>query len=268
MSSNRRRVALVTGATSGIGKAIAESLAAEGIHLIVTGRQALPLRALAQGLRDFDVDVYPIAIDLADPSGAQELFVQTVARGLEIDFLVNNAGVGVFGTFEETGLADELAMLSLNTRAPTVLCKLFLPQLARRKGRILNIASVAAFQPGPYMAVYYATKAYLLSFSEALAAEWEGSGVSVTTFCPGPTCSGFQARAAMEHSRLVQGKRLADADEVGRAAVHAMMVGGRVVVHGTGNRFNAVAAKWLPRRWITRAVLKMSAPVAKFGASA
>ena len=263
MSNSTKRVALVTGATSGIGKAMAEALAGEGVDLVVTGRELVPLRKLATQLRErFDVKVHSIVADLAVEGGAERLFVQVTAKEIEVDYLVNNAGVGVFGTFEETALKDEIGMLCLNVMAPTILCKLFLPQLARRRGRVMNIASVAAFQPGPYMAVYYATKAYLLSFTEALATEWEGKGVTFTTFCPGPTRSGFQSRAIMEHSGLVTGKALADAGEVGRAGVRAMLDGRRVVVPGTANALTALAVKLLPRRWVSRAVMKMSAPSA------
>lgn len=261
MAETLRRVALVTGATGGIGKAMAEALASDGIDIVVTGREPLAVRRIATELRSrFDVKVYPIIVDLAEEGGPERLFMQVASRGIELDYLINNAGVGVFGTFEQSLLADEVAMLRLNVLAPTILCKLFLPQLARRRGRVMNVASVAAFQPGPFMAVYYASKAYVLSFTEALATEWEGRGVTFTTFCPGPTRSGFQARAVMEHSRLVRGKLLADADGVGRAGVIAMMEGRRVAIPGLANRLTAIAVKWLPRRWVSRAVMKMSAP--------
>lgn len=263
MTEAVRRVALVTGAASGIGKAMAEALAAEGIDIVATGREPLALRRLATELRGrFNVKVHSIAVDLAQEGGPERLFVQISARGIELDYLINNAGVGVFGTFEKSRLADEIAMLRLNVLAPTILCKLFLPQLARRRGRVMNVASVAAFQPGPFMAVYYASKAYVLSFTEALATEWEGRGVTFTTFCPGPTRSGFQTRAVMEHSRLVHGKSLADASEVGCAGVRAMMGGRRVAIPGIANRLIAIAVKWLPRRWVSRAIMQMSAPAA------
>ncbi|GGA81889.1 short-chain dehydrogenase [Arenimonas soli] len=255
------KTALVTGASSGIGRAIAEEFAREGADLVIAAREAAPLAQLAaEWSVCHGVQVTALACDLAERGAAQALFDSVKEAGLEVDYLVNNAGVGVYGRFSEVLLERELAMMELNIVTPTVLCKRFLPGLMRRRGRIMNVASVAAFQPGPYMATYYATKAYLLSLSEALAEELSGSGVSVTTFCPGPTQSPFLERAGMGGSGLVQGKSLANADEVGIAGYKAMHEGKRLYVPGFCNRLLVNAIRLLPRRAVTRAVLKMSAP--------
>ncbi|MGE4072194.1 MAG: SDR family NAD(P)-dependent oxidoreductase [Lysobacterales bacterium] len=255
------KTALITGATTGIGREIAAAFARDGVNLILVARDQAALNERVLEWRDqFGIEIATFACDLAVPGAADELADLVSARGAPIDYLVNNAGVGVYGTFDQTSLRDELAMITLNVVTPTVLCKRFLPQLMQRNGKILNVASIAAFQPGPYMAAYYATKAYLLNFSDALAAELAGSGVTVTTFCPGPTASGFQLRAAMQASRLVKGKTLADAASVGIAGYRAMQRGKRVVVPGWTNRLTTLITKFLPRAAVTRAIYRMSAP--------
>lgn len=255
-----RKTALVTGGSGGIGHAIAREFARNGVDLIITGRDGQGIGAQARRWRDeHGVNVLGLAAELAQPEGARALFDAVTTAGVEIDYLVNNAGVGLFGEFSQSDLDAELGMMTLNMTSPTVLSKLFLPQLLRRRGKIMNIASTAAFQPGPHMAVYYATKAYVLSFSEALASELEGTGVSVTAFCPGPTASGFQDKAAMQQSRLVKNKSLPSADAVGQAGYRAMMAGRRVVVPGLMNQLMALSVRFTPRRWVTSLVKSMSA---------
>lgn len=255
------KTALVTGGSGGIGQAIAREFARNGVDLIITGRDGPGMEAQARRWREeHGVNVLGLAAELAKPEGARALFDAVTAAGKEIDYLVNNAGVGLFGEFATSDLNAELDMMVLNMTSPTVLSKLFLPQLVRRRGKIVNIASTAAFQPGPYMAVYYATKAYVLSLSEALACELEGTGVSVTAFCPGPTASGFQAKAAMRQSRLVKNKTLPSAEVVGLAGYRAMMAGKRVVVPGLMNKLMAQSVRFTPRGWVTSLVKSMSAP--------
>lgn len=183
-----------------------------------------------------------------------------MAAGVALDFLVNNAGYGLFGEFKDLQLEDELAMMTLNMTSLTVLTKRFLPQVLSRRGRVMNVASTAAFQAGPYMAVYYATKAYVLSLSEALASELAGTGVSVTAFCPGPTRSGFQDKASMQASGLVKGKRLPTAEAVGAAGYRAMMAGKRVFIPGLVNKALANSVRVSPRNVVTGIVKAMSAP--------
>jgi short-subunit dehydrogenase len=258
-----RPLALVTGASSGIGLAVARRLAVDH-DLVLVARSADKLAELAAALeRDHGAAVRVVGADLGNPDGVARV-AAALDAGRPVDVLVNNAGLGVFGEFAATRLDDELAMLALNVVALTALTKLVVPgMVARGRGRILNVASTAAFQPGPFMAVYFATKAYVLSFSEAIGAELEGSGVTVTALCPGPTASGFQAAAQMESSKLVSGKALPTADEVAAAGVAAMQRGRRVAVVGVKNKLLVQSLRFLPRRTITATVKRMQAPHAR-----
>ncbi|MEA2565364.1 MAG: uncharacterized protein QOD49_541, partial [Actinomycetota bacterium] len=195
MSSGRNPLALVTGASGGIGEELARILARHGYDLVLVARSADKLAALAERLElDHGIQVRAIAKDLARPDAAAEIHEWLAAEGLTVDVLVNNAGMGLLGKFAEIGIEGDVEMLRLNVEAPTLLTRLLLPSMLERgSGRILNLASTAGFQPGPLMAVYYATKAYVLSFSEALANEVAGTGVTVTALCPGPTETGFSS---------------------------------------------------------------------------
>jgi uncharacterized protein len=242
--------ALVTGASSGIGAELARLLAADGYDVVVVARRATELEALAADLGGARV----IVADLADQSSPAKL----AAEVPDVDVLVNNAGVGDYGPFSDADLAKTLAMIQLNVAALTELTRRYVPgMLARGHGRVLNVASTAAFQPGPLMAVYYATKAYVLSFSEAIAEELRGTGVTVTALCPGPTASGFQAGAAMERSRLVKGRRLPSAAAVARAGYRALRRGDVVAVVGAGNKLLAASIRFTPRPVIRRLVKRM-----------
>lgn len=260
MQKIQPRTALITGASSGIGRSIAEHFARDGVNLIISARNRTALEDLARQWRQqYRIDVTVLAADLAQPGAAHALYREIEQRGAQIDYLVNNAGYGSFGLFAESPLDYELAMMRLNMETLTVLSKLLLPSLIARRGKILNVASTAAFQPGPYMAVYFATKAYVLSFSEALAAELADSGVTVTALCPGPTESGFQDKAAMHHSAAVNGKRLPSAEAVAHAGYRAMLAGKRVYIHGTFNCLMAQSVRFTPRRlvtWITRLMMR------------
>jgi uncharacterized protein len=260
-STQSRKTALVTGASGGIGKAIAERFAKEGVDLIIAARSLDTLEQLAQSWRAaYGVNVLPLRTDLAQPGAAEALADAVRAKGKAIDYLVNNAGYGLFGEFKDSDLNAELAIMTINMTTLTILTKKFLPDIVARRGKVMNVASTAAFQPGPYMAVYYATKSYVLSLSEALAEELSGSGATVTAFCPGPTASGFQDKAAMHDSGLVKGKRLPTADEVGRAGYAAMMRGQRVAIPGTVNWLLAQSVRVTPRAMVTKLVKVMSAP--------
>jgi len=251
---------LITGASSGIGAELARAFARGGSSLVLTARSVDKLEVLASELRkQSGVTVRVVAADLATQEGAGRLTQRLAEDGVQVDVLVNNAGYAAFGAFTQTQWPDEAGMLQLNMVTLTELTKRLLPgMVARKRGGVLNVASTAAFQPGPLMAVYYATKAYVLSFSEALAEELRGSGVSVTALCPGPTTSGFQARAAMEDSKLVKGKRLMDAATVAHAGYEGFRRGTAVVVPGLGNRLLVQSVRFTPRRWVTRLVHKMS----------
>jgi uncharacterized protein len=262
VSGQARQTALVTGASSGIGRELARAFAAGGYDLILVARSGAKLEELAGELRGrHGVAARALAADLARPGSPDEIFDELETAGTEVDVLVNNAGFATFGPFAETDLATELNELQLNVVALTHLTKRFLPgMLARRRGGVLNVASTAAFQPGPLMAVYYATKAYVLSFSEALAEEMRGSGVAVTVLCPGPTATGFQARADMETSGLFNGPlKVMDAATVARAGYDGFRAGRRIVVPGMRNKLVAQSIRITPRALVTRIVRGMQA---------
>jgi uncharacterized protein len=261
MTANRP-TALITGASSGIGKALAENFAQAGYDVILTARDAASMLAHAADLeKRFGITATVLAADLESNSAAKELHAEIKNRGLTLTALVNNAGYGTFGLFQKTVLDRELAMMQLNMNAVVALTKLFLPDLLATRGKILNLSSTAAFQPGPYMAIYYATKAFVLSFSEALAAELAETGVTVTALCPGPTASGFQDRAEMKHSKFVVGKTLPTSEEIARKGFRAMQRGQRVYVPGIKNWLLAQVPRFSPRSLVTRIVMFVSGPV-------
>jgi hypothetical protein len=255
------RTALVTGATLGIGKALAEEFARDGVDLVITARNLGALQTLAaEWSKTYKIRVTAHAADLAKPGAADALADAVIAQGVVLDYLVNNAGFGTFGLFRDSKLEDEVAMMTLNMTSLAVLTRRFLPQVLERRGKIMNVASSAAFQPGPYMAVYYATKAFVLSFTEALASELAGTGVTVTAFCPGATQSGFQDRSAMHESLLVKGRKLPTSEEVGRAGYRAMMAGRRVYVPGLLNKILAQSVRFTPRKLVTFIAKKITGP--------
>ncbi|MBE7478901.1 MAG: SDR family oxidoreductase [Polyangiaceae bacterium] len=246
--------ALVTGASSGIGAELARQLATRGANLILTARSKDKLDALAEELRQKNrVAVQVVVADLAQPGGAQSLAADVDALGVDVDHLVNNAGFGDAGALVKAD-PDKLAeMVRLNCEAVVVLARHFLPpMLARRRGGVLNVASTAAFQPMPYMAVYAATKAFVLSFSAALAKEAEGNGVTVTALCPGPVPTGFQAAAGIEPG--VERIAALSAEETAARALSAYAAGDTVCVPGAVNRVQTVLSKLAPRELLTSAI--------------
>jgi short-subunit dehydrogenase len=253
VSQPARGTALVTGASSGIGLELATLLARDRFDLVFVARSRDRLEAIARGLtEEFGVSITILARDLARPESPAEVARELAELGLAIDVLVNDAGFGVYGPFAQTPLEKELAMIQVNVTALTHLTKLLLPpMLDRRRGRILNVASTAAFQPGPLMAVYYASKAYVLSFTEALANEVDGSGVTVTALCPGPTITEFQREAGVAQTRLFRSMLVMNAAEVARAGYEGMLRGKRIVIPGAANRFLVEALRVSPRRLVT-----------------
>jgi uncharacterized protein len=257
-----RKTALITGASSGIGKGLSTEFAKDGYNVILAARSVAKMQALADSLQElYNVTATVIAADLETDAGAAQLYADVKARGITLSALANNAGYGAFGEFHQSELKGELAMMQLNMNTVVVLSKLFMPDLLATKGKIINTASTAAFQPGPYMAVYYATKAFVLSFSEAIASELEGTCVTVTALCPGPTESGFQDKADMHASALVKGKKLPTADEVATAGYKAMQRGQRVYIPGAMNWLSAQSVRFTPRNMVTSLVKKLSKPV-------
>jgi uncharacterized protein len=256
------QTALVTGASSGLGLEFAELFARDGWRPVLVARGGDKLHALAADLTArYGVEAVAIPLDLAQAGSAERLFDEVERRQIAVDALVNNAGFATFGRFAETSLADEREELQLNVVTLTELTKLFLkPMLARSRGRIMNVSSTAAFQPGPFMAVYYASKAYVLSFSEALSNELEGTGVSVTCLCPGPTESGFQDRAKMGASRLFKALRVSKAAGVARVGYRAMMRGKRLVIPGATNQIMAFLPRVSPRGIVLRVSRGVTGP--------
>ena len=250
---------LITGASSGIGLELARVCAEHHHDVVLVARSEPTLHSEAESIhRDHHVRAEVIATDLADNKAAESIVSRVNELGLTIEALVNNAGFGGYGPFLETSLDVELAMIQVNIVALTQLTKRLLPPMvARRSGRILNVASTAAFLPGPLMAVYYATKAYVLSLSEGLAEELSGSGVTVSVLCPGPTASGFVAAAGLQQSKLVAGKTLASPRSVAEAGYNGMMAGKRVVIPGLMNKVTANIPRVSPR-WLVARVVRIA----------
>ena len=254
-----KNTALITGASNGIGLELAKVHASKGGDLDLVARNKTKLDELKAELESqFKVSVYTIGKDLSANNSAQEVYDETTKQNIQIDYLINNAGFGDFGMFAETEWNKELQMINLNITTLTQFTKLYLQDMVKRKsGKIMNVASTAAFQSGPTMAVYYATKAYVLSFSEAVDNEVSGKGVTVTTLCPGPTESGFQAAAAMEESNLVKGKKLPTAKEVAEYGYSSMMKGKTVAIHGMMNWIMANSVRFTPRALVVKLTRKI-----------
>jgi short-subunit dehydrogenase len=239
--------AIVTGASSGLGIELAKRLDARGYSLVLVARSRDALESLASKLHDATV----VSADLGTAEGRQAVIEACAAP----DLLVNNAGFGQFGPFVDSDPAQVLQMIEVNCAALTALTQAYLPGMrARRSGKVLNVASTASFQPGPLFAVYSATKAYVLSFTEAVAEELRSSGVKVMAFCPGAFTSGFQAAANAESSRLVSGRKLPSSVEMADEAMVAIDRGHVVNVPGTFNKLGAQAVRFAPRALIRRAV--------------
>jgi short-subunit dehydrogenase len=254
-----QRTALITGASSGIGLDLAHVFASEKWDVVLVARTEARLREVAAEIeKKFGVAAYVVAADLTRSDAPAEIMTALGERGIELDALVNNAGFGLTGEFAQNDLRTELEMIQVNVVAVTQLTKLALrPMLARGRGWIMNVASTAAFQPGPLMAVYYATKAYVLSFSEALADELRQTQVKVSALCPGPTETGFAAAAKMESSRLFKMARPAHSADVARAGYEGLMRGARVVIPGIRNKLLTQSVRVSPRRLVTTIVRKM-----------
>jgi len=246
-----KRLALITGASRGIGEAFAHLLAKEGYRLVIVARSEAELNRVSGVLSGrHDTAVVPIRLDLGEPHAGAALGKELLGRGLEPDVIVNNAGYGLLGPAADLPLDDQLGMVDVNVRVLTELSLRFLPGLLAGEGRrgIINVASLAAYLPGPNMAVYYATKAYVLSFSEALGAEVNRRGVTVTAVCPGMVPTGFQARAGMEHCTAYKLSPRKTASDVAEAGWAGFQRGERVVLPGTTTKLIAAALRIAPHR--------------------
>jgi uncharacterized protein len=253
------QTALITGASGGIGLDLAREFARHGYNLVLVARSADKLAAAADELRRNSVQVEVIAQDLSESASAQPLANVLEQRGITIDILVNNAGFGLRGAFANLPADEQVNMIDLNVTSLVALTRTFLPgMIARRRGRILNVASTAAFQPGPFMAVYYATKSFVVSFSEALGEELRHTGVTVTTLCPGPTHTGFADRAGMAKVNLFKKRAVMSSADVARAGYEGCVTGKRIVIPGGVNRLGAFAVRFMPKGPLLRMIRGMN----------
>ena len=256
------QTALITGASGGIGLDLAECFAKDGYDVILTARSEAKLGEAAERLaKTFAVSATPIATDLGAIGGGAKLGSEIARRGLRVDVLVNNAGYGHAGAFAGSDAATQLGMIDLNVRALVELThRYWADMLARRRGGVLNVASTAAFQPGPLMAVYYASKAFVLSFSEALWEEARGTGVKVSCLCPGPTKSGFRARAGTGATRLGATAKVMASMPVAKLGYDAFHRNQRVMITGGRNAMLARLVPFLPRERLLKIVRNLQEP--------
>jgi short-subunit dehydrogenase len=263
IQSHPRSLALITGASTGIGRALA-LLMADRHDLILVARNREQLESLATECRQRGAKIAEAwPYDLAEPDVPRHIFDRVKQHGWFVEFLVNNAGFGLHGPFPGADLAGQLAMLQVNCMALTALTGLFLPpMLAENRGRILNVASTAAFQPGPLMAVYFASKAYVLHFSEAIDAEIGKSAVRVCALCPGATESEFRKRSGISDTALFRGG-VASAEEVAQAGYAGMLRGQRLIIPGMKNRLLAFGVRFTPRRAVTAVAKRLNTPRAE-----
>ena len=259
MSAVNPETVLVTGASSGIGLELARCFAADGSRLILVARNTPALEQLAGELRlDYRVEATVLTADLSLTETPIKIYSELKGRGIVVDVLVNNAGFGAHGLFSELPLERQLEMIQVNVTALTELAGLFLPGIVeRRRGGVLNVASVAGFVPGPGMAVYYATKAFVLSLTEALSGELAGTGVKVMALCPGPTETNFGTVAHVKGARLVRIARMS-AREVALRGHRAFRSGRVVAVSGWRNRLLVLLVRLMPRQVIRKASRKFN----------
>lgn len=256
------KYALITGASGGIGEEFARLLAAEGYQLVIVARNEDQLNRVAGILNSkHRATVSPIAMDLSALDAAKSLVKELHTRGFSPDVVINNAGYGICGHTLDTPVEDYLNMLDLNVRTLTELSLNLLPAMLKRKrGGILNVASLAAFVPGPYMSVYHASKAYVLSFTEGLASEYAGTGVTISALCPGYVMTGFQSRASMDEIRFIKMAPKLTAEELVTMAWENFKRGDRVIIPGLSNKFSAFAARHLPHHLVMQVLRRINKP--------
>ena len=256
----KNKTALITGPTSGIGLELAYLFAKDNINLVLASRNKKLLLEIKKDIsKKFNVIVNIFPVDLSQKGSSRKIHNYCNRKKIKIEYLVNNAGFGKYGLFSESSLKLDQEMINLNITSLTELTKLFVIKMRKRGfGKILNIASTASFQPGPYMSVYSATKSYVVSFSEAIAEELKNSGVSVTTLCPGPTISGFQKRAGFKDDARMYGSfAIVDSKQVAKFGYNKMMNNNRLVIYGLINKLSVFFVKFLPSNFKTYLVKKV-----------
>jgi short-subunit dehydrogenase len=258
-SSIHYKYALITGASSGIGYEFSKILAMQKHNLILIGRAEDALRTIKEKFKnEYLVEVRILVLDLSDLEKISVLKKYIDDENIDIDILINCAGFGMYGFFSENDWQKELSMINVNIVALSYITKIVLNKMIKqRTGKILNVASTASFKPGPLMAVYFATKSYVLSFSEAIAAEVKGFGITVTTLCPGATRSNFQKVALIDDSQHFKFKRMMSSDEVARIGIDAMKNGKNVVIPGLMNKVFTLILRFLPYFIITNVMMKI-----------
>lgn len=254
-----RPLALITGASAGLGVEFARLLAKDGYDLVLVARRLDRLEELAKGLQNqHGITTHCVSVDLSLPDAAVTVDKYLVERQLQVDVLINNAGFGAVGRFVDIDLNEQLRMIQVNVSTLVRLTGLILPGMIQRgKGRVMNVASTAAFQPGPLMAMYYATKAFVLSFSEAVHHEIRKTGVTVTCVCPGPTPTEFQQQAKMEKSKMFNSRMMIDPVTVARVGYEAMQKGKRLIIPGRLTNVLAFATRLTPRSMVLRVAERM-----------
>ncbi|MGA2668203.1 MAG: SDR family oxidoreductase [Ignavibacteria bacterium] len=246
---------LITGASGGIGLELSHLFAKDGYNLVLVARSGDKLDALSKELTDeHKIHVKVISEDLSKPSSAKEIYERVREQSLPVTVLINNAGFGSAGMFADTDIKNEIDMIQVNVLSLIELTKLFLHDMMERKnGKILNVASTAAFAPGPLMSVYYASKAFVLSFSGALSDELKGTGISVTALCPGPTGTGFQERSHVETTRLFA-FNVMDAKTVASIGYRGLMKGKTIVIPGIMNKMLIGSMRISPRKLVVKII--------------
>ena len=256
--------ALITGASGGIGLELAKLHAANTYDLVLVARNEAQLQKVKSEIEgNYNVTVHLFATDLTEEKNVKSVVEFTDNANIRIDHLVNNAGIGVYGLLHETSLEENLKLMDLNNRALVILTKLYTEKMVKHgSGKVLNIASTAAFMPGPYMSTYFASKAFVLSFSEAIHSELSGTGVSVTTLCPGPTETGFVAAAdGMTKSGLFAKQKVSTPKEVAKDGFEAMIAGDSLIISGVMNKISAFSIRFSPRSWVTALTKAITKPL-------
>ncbi|MFT3880882.1 MAG: SDR family oxidoreductase [Gemmatales bacterium] len=253
-----RPIALVTGASAGLGVEFAKLLAKDGYDLVLVARRLDRLEELGRELSQHGIIAHSVSVDLSLPDAAVTVDKFLKERQLEVDVLINNAGFGAVGRFVDIDLNEQLRMIQVNVSTLVHLTGLILPgMILRGKGRVMNVASTAAFQPGPLMAMYYATKAFVLSFSEAVHHEIRKTGVTVTCVCPGPTPTEFQTQAKMEETKMFNSRMMVDPVTVAKVGYEAMQKGKRLIIPGKLTNVLAFATRLTPRSMVLRVSERM-----------